>query len=247
MDVTLLGTGSALPTGDRYQAGLLVDGATSDHPFLVDCGAGTIHRIAQADYDVTDIQTLILTHHHLDHVADIPSLLKARWLRDNPTFTVLGPPGTRDYLEPSLSLDSLEDRVDMTIREIDDDGFAFAGHDVTTCATTHSAAGYAYRFDDALTISGDTEASPNVAALADGSSVLLHDCAYPDEDHTNHATPRALGRTLADTDVDRIYLTHLYPEAAAEAETMRRTVSDHVDATVSVASDLETLSIPASS
>ena len=46
MRVTFLGSGSAMPTGERFQTGILVqeDGRT----LLVDCGSGVLHRLQQS-------------------------------------------------------------------------------------------------------------------------------------------------------------------------------------------------------
>ena len=47
MQVTFLGTGSAMPTGSRMQTGLLLsDGRQS---LLVDCGSGILHRLANTE------------------------------------------------------------------------------------------------------------------------------------------------------------------------------------------------------
>lgn len=67
--------------------------------------------------------------------------------------------------------------------------------------------------------------SRSFARFADGSSVLVHDCAYYDEEEMNHATPHQLSQTLADVDIDELYLTHFYPDAAANADAMRLIVS----------------------
>jgi ribonuclease BN (tRNA processing enzyme) len=73
-------------------------------------------------------------------------------------------------------------------------------------------AGLAYRFGDAFAFSGDTEAFAGMGEFADGVSVLAHDCSFPDDvDVSNHPTPTRLGESLAGVDVERLYLTHLYP------------------------------------
>lgn len=244
MRITLLGTGSAIPTGDRYQTGLVVEPAEGAEPLLIDCGAGTIHRLVHAGYDLTEFGTLLLTHHHLDHVADIPSLLKARLMLDAPEAVIVGPPGTEDYLSSLLTVDRVADRTALRVREPDQSSFSVAGRDVETCETEHSEPGFAYRIDDLFAFSGDTAAAERIAEFADGAAVLVHDCAHLDETRSNHATPEALGRTLADADIGALYLTHLYPDAAANAERMRRTVREYVDADVRVAQDLEPIEIP---
>lgn len=82
-----------------------------------------------------------------------------------------------------------------------------------------------------------------VARFADGLSVLIHDYAYYDEEETNHATPHQLGQTLADVDIDKLYLTHFYPDADANANTIRQIVSDSVTVTVYIQIDLDTIQV----
>lgn len=78
MEIPILGTGSALPSPARLQAGLVV--TTDDTRLLVDCGGGVVHRLAQIGVDPRAIDGVLLTHHHLNHVADLPTLAKARVL-----------------------------------------------------------------------------------------------------------------------------------------------------------------------
>lgn len=244
MRVTLLGTGSALPSENRVQTGVCLE--QDDHHLLVDCGSGVTHRLAQAGIDHRDIDAVLLTHHHLDHVADLPTLAKARWLDDHPPLTVLGPSGTREVCANLFAVDDLEDRVDLTVRELDADSpeFDLGPYRVSTAEMEHSKPGFAYRFDDALTISGDTTPTPAIADLADGSEVLIHECAYPDGTETSgHSTPSALGRVLSDVDLDRVFLTHLFPESEAHEAEMTETVDRYTDAEVRVASDRDTVTI----
>ena len=246
MRVTLLGTGSALPSANRLQAGIHLE--RNDHHLLVDCGSGVTHRLTQTNIDHRDVDTVLLTHHHLDHVADLTTLAKARWLEGHPAFTVVGPPGTREICERLFGIDDLDTRIDLEITELDADPapFELGPYRVSTAQTKHSKPGFAYRFDDALTISGDTAPTRAVAALADGSNVLVHECAYPDgTDTETHSTPSALGRTLADVDVDvgRVLLTHLFPETEARTEDLSETVSQYTDAAVDVASDGDVVTI----
>ncbi|MFC7114635.1 MBL fold metallo-hydrolase [Natronoarchaeum sp. GCM10025703] len=243
MRVTVLGTGAAQTTGERYQTGILLE--AGDRSLLVDAGNGVFQRLAQLSRPAETIDTVLLTHLHLDHVADLSSIVKARVLSGRPECTVVGPPGTESTLRQLLAVDELWDRATLHVTEIEPGTHTVAGFDVTAVETDHSAYCLAYRFGDRFVFSGDTEASHAVARLADGCQVLLHDCAYPDShpDPSNHATPTSLGRTLseADADLDRLYLTHLYPAAADAIDELRSTVDSFVDASVQVPSDTDVL------
>jgi len=247
MKVTFLGTGSAMPTGDRFQTGLLVE-AGGDR-LLVDCGSGVLHRLARTEAGYEGVDTLLLTHHHLDHVSDLPVLMKARWLAGEASLTVAGPPGTRDLIDGLLGIHKyMQDRLDLTVREVEPaaGSFRLSGFDVAATETRHSMQCFAYRFtpagesDPTVAFSGDSEAFPELIEFADGAALLVHDCSFPDDvDVSNHPTPSSLGETLAaaDADLGRVYLTHLYPHTEGKHEEMLDSIADHYDGDVRFASD----------
>ena len=226
MHITLLGTGSAMPLPDRVQTGLLLE--RDDRSLLVDCGAGVLHRLANTDTGYEGVSSVLLTHHHLDHVNDLLALLKARWLSGEDHLEVVGPSGTKALLDSLIDdFDYLDGRVDLSVREVSPgESFSVAGFDVESHETVHSVECLAYRFpgredEGTFTFGADGEASPAIARFAEGSDLLLHDCSFPDEvDVDNHPTPAQLGEALAGADIDRLYLTHLYPHTNGEHEAM---------------------------
>ncbi|MFB6183952.1 MAG: MBL fold metallo-hydrolase [Haloarculaceae archaeon] len=245
MRVTFLGTGSAMPTGRRAQTGLLVE--RDDDRLLVDCGSGVLNALARTDPGYEGVDTVLLTHHHLDHVSDVLVLLKARWLAGEESLRVVGPEGTDALLDGLLDVhEYLRDRVDLTVREVRPGSFETAGFAVEAMETRHSMPCLAYRFEatdaggPAFVFSGDTEAFAELVGFADGAAVLAHDCSFPDDvDVSNHPTPSSLGAALAaaDADVGRIYLTHLYPHTEGRHEEMLDAVGDRYDGDVRFARD----------
>jgi len=253
MKLTFLGTGSAMPTGDRFQTGLLLE--SGDDRLLVDCGSGVLHRLARTETGYEGAGSLLLTHHHLDHVSDLPVLLKARWLAGAESLEIAGPPGTRDLVTGLLDVhEYMQDRLDLTFQEVDpsDGAFSIAGFDVTAMETRHSMQCLAYRFTPAgepgpaFVFSGDSEAFEDLATFADGAAVFVHDCSFPDEvDVSNHPTPSTLGATLADADAEfgRVYLTHLYPHTEGKHEEMLDSIREAYDGDVRFASDGLTIEV----
>jgi ribonuclease BN (tRNA processing enzyme) len=248
MQVTFLGTGSAMPTGERVQTGLLVE--SGEEPLLVDCGSGVLHRLAGTETGYEAVDHVLLTHHHLDHVSDLLALLKAKWLAGSESLSVAGPSGTRELLSDLLSVhDYLQDRVDLSVRDVPiaDAPFEFAGYGIDVAETVHSMPCHAYRIDrggPALTFSGDTEATESVADLADGSAVLVHDCSFPDSvDVSNHPTPSQLGAVLAGREFGTVYLTHLYPHADGEHAGMLDSIAEQYDGDVRFAREGTTVPV----
>ncbi len=243
MKITFLGTGSALPTGERFQTGILVQDA--DRSVLIDCGSGVLHRLQQSGVGYEAVSTVLLTHHHLDHVADLLPLMKARWLAGEEQLEIVGPQGTKSLVDDLLSVhEYMDGRLDLQIREVVPGEFSAAGFDISAYETRHSLPCLAYRFDDRFTFSGDSEAFAGLCNFAEESAILAHDCSFPDDvDVSNHPTPETLGRELAGREIGRVYLTHLYPHTDGRHEEMLDSIGVHYDGDVRFAEDLLTVSV----
>ena len=243
MRVTFLGTGSALPTGERFQTGIFVQDDGSG--LLIDCGSGVLHRLQQSGIGYDGVSTVLLTHHHLDHVADLLPLMKARWLAGEEHLEIVGPRGTKGLVDGLLDVhEYMDGRLDLQLREVAAGEFSIAGFDVSAYETRHSLPCLAYRFDDRFTFSGDSEAFAGLVNFADECAVLAHDCSFPDDvDVSNHPTPAELGEILAGRDIGRVYLTHLYPHTEGRHTEMLESIAAHYDGDVRFAEDLQTVSI----
>lgn len=237
MRVTFLGTGSAMPTGERFQTGLLLE--NDGRRLLVDCGSGALHGLARTNAGYEGVSSVLLTHHHLDHVADLLPLMKARWLAGEEHLEIAGPQGTKSLVDGLLEVhDYMRDRLDLSIREVGPYGFEIAGFDVEGYETRHSMYCLAYRFDDRFTFSGDSDAFEGLANFAEGSAVLAHDCSFPDSVEVDgHPTPTELGEALSDREIGRVYLTHLYPHTDGNHEEMLESIGEHYDGDVRFAED----------
>lgn len=226
LKVTLLGTGTGVPQPGRSQAAVLVE---DDRPLLFDCGAGTLLRLDQLGASLEALDTVILTHMHLDHVSDLLALANARFLSDLPPLQVFGPQGTDAYFQAAKSLYPNLAEMDAAVRELAPmDAISLDGFDIFAEEARHSVTALAYRLeteDKVLVYSGDTEPCSRVAALADGADLLVHECSFPEPfDVTNHSTPKKLGRMIRNQGIKRIVLTHLYPQAAGCEEQMAEQV-----------------------
>ncbi|MBC9987441.1 MULTISPECIES: MBL fold metallo-hydrolase [Haloferax] len=242
MRVTFLGTGSAMPVTGRAQTGLLLE--SDGNALLVDCGSGVLARLAETEVGYEGVSSVLLTHHHLDHVSDLMALVKARWLAGADSLEIVGPEGTEKLVEGLFDVhDYLRGRLDIQIREVGPTEFGIAGFDVMGFEVRHSMPTLAYRFSNErgeadFVFSGDTEAFSALGDFADGASVLAHDCSFPDDvDVSNHPTPSQVGEALAGRDIDSVYLTHLYPHADRVTDDLRASVSEQFDGEVRVAED----------
>jgi glyoxylase-like metal-dependent hydrolase (beta-lactamase superfamily II) len=73
------------------------------HTYVVDAGDGVTRRIAEAGFNVRDVGTIFITHHHDDHTAGLGTLMSVAWdnQRTKP-ISVYGPPKTEDLVKAAV-------------------------------------------------------------------------------------------------------------------------------------------------
>src|SRR6476659_9412099 len=76
--VTLLGTGSPIPSMNRFGPSILVEAGREK--LLFDAGRGALQRLAQAKVRWQDVDGVFFTHLHSDHVVGFPDLWLSGWL-----------------------------------------------------------------------------------------------------------------------------------------------------------------------
>jgi ribonuclease BN (tRNA processing enzyme) len=206
LEVIVLGSGGPRPFG-RASASyiILVDGTPR---ILMDAGPGSFLRIGELGLDVSSVDTVLLTHLHIDHSGDLAAFFNARALSsDGPiTYRIFGPDGGGLFPKTSRFVDLLVgdkgafeyqktfgadekfivkdlainlDSAQTTI--LDDHGLV-----IEEIATHHGdCPSVAYRITYkgvALVYSGDMDASalPNLVRLAQNADLLIFNCAVLD-------------------------------------------------------------------
>ncbi len=241
-NITLLGTGVAIPQKERVQSGILLDYA--DNPILLDCGAGVLQRLVEVECDHTKIDNVILSHLHLDHVADVLPLIKANWLCDKNHISIFGPIGTKEWMSALLDIYPYLHDVKIDITELKpSDSFTVDDMQIECIPTVHSmpSLGYKVHADSVFLYSGDTEPVKSIIDASSDCRLLIHECSFPDSvsDVTNHTTPTPLGNMLKNGGPDELVLTHLYPHTRGFEGEMVRTIMDACGVPVHIGSDLE--------
>lgn len=107
--VTLLGIGAPPPVMPQFGPSTLVE--AGGQKFLIDAGRGVLQRLGQIEVRWQDVDGVLLTHLHSDHVVGFPDLWLTGWLvapgRDRP-LQVWGPRGTKkmmSHLEQAYEFD----------------------------------------------------------------------------------------------------------------------------------------------
>jgi ribonuclease Z len=205
MHVTLLGTGGPRPDPDRAGPATLIDAA--GRLLLVDAGRGVCLRLAQAGVGLDEIDGVLITHHHFDHIGDLGDVILAGWnLGRNVPLQIIGPPGTAAIVEALLStiyrsdiafrlredemmggsLRPVEDMV--AVSEVGDGWSGMVGEvQISVGEVDHgdvldlpdwTALGFRFEGDGrSVAVSGDAVPSPALVELAAGVDLLVM-CSY---------------------------------------------------------------------
>jgi ribonuclease Z len=104
MKITLLGTGSPLPSVTCAGPSTLVQ---ADNQFiLVDAGRSVVPRLLGAGVPLPFVGAVFLTHLHSDHICDLNDVITTRWI-SSPAATPLpiyGPIGTKKMIDGLLAM-----------------------------------------------------------------------------------------------------------------------------------------------
>lgn len=216
MEITVLGSGAAYPRAGGACSGFLV-GSNTTHVWL-DAGNGTFARLLE-HINYRDLDALVLTHGHLDHVADVIPLMYA--LGFDPelppaTLPVYAPFDVAPMLKSPLSAMSKE--MFKKVFEFRPIEHRFEVGDVrfVPFKTQHPAETFGVRMeaDGAVAVyTSDTGTFPELVGSCRDADLLICEATYVDgieAERGVHMWAREAGRVAADAKVKRLVLTHIW-------------------------------------
>ncbi len=224
MEAIILGSGGAVPRPDRTPCAVLVMAAGLN--LILDLGSGVLHRLAQEGVDYDDLDAILITHYHMDHTLDLWAYFFAAQM---PGFTARGqvtfiaPEGFETLqagLEAAYGHWAVAPPGLLDVHLIDPNAFhslqPAPGLEVKTAPANHKPESVAYRVEadgKSLVYTGDTDYSESIVELAQGAELLIAECSMPEDfKKDGHLIPSLAGRMAAAAGVERLVLTHLYPE-----------------------------------
>jgi ribonuclease BN (tRNA processing enzyme) len=240
MTVTILGSGTCVPSLERSSCAILVELGTSK--VLIDSGAGTMRRLLESGITIFDLSHIFYSHFHPDHSGELVPLLFATKYPDNRRrrnpLTICAGVGFNKFFNglkkvygPWIELDPGV----LSIFELNTSGpdaVRFDDFTVKSLPVNHNPESLAYRIVDAdnrsVVYTGDSDVCDNLVAIARDADLFICESALPDALKVDgHLTPSLAGEIAAQANVGRLVLTHFYPECdrADVAKECRKTYS----------------------
>ncbi|HEY6388880.1 MAG TPA: MBL fold metallo-hydrolase [Candidatus Acidoferrum sp.] len=206
LEVVVLGSGGPRAFGRAGSSYIVLVGGRPR--ILVDAGPGAFLRIGELDLHLDKVDTVLLTHLHIDHSGDLAAFFNARALTSDGSisYRIFGPDGAGLFPKTSRFVNLLVGDggafayqrtfgadESFTVRDlaisldsartkiVDEDGLI-----VEEIATHHGdcpSVAYRISYKNAVVVfSGDMDASalPNLVQLAKNADLLIFNCAVLD-------------------------------------------------------------------
>lgn len=243
LHVALCGSGSPLP--DPTRAGPCSAVIAGDKIFIVDIGGGAVRNIGRMGLPLTNVEALVLTHFHSDHIDGMGELLLQRWAGGGhkSPLPVIAPEGVTaitDGLNAAYAAD-FQYRIDhhgkatMAPSGAGSVGQPFALEDGQDSAVIYDKDGvkitafrvnhepvdpaFGYRFDykdRSIVFSGDTSKVKSVETACNGCDIMVHEALNREMVGKMEAAAKKLGNKRIAKIMFDIPDYHATPVEAAE-------------------------------
>ena len=204
-EITVLGTGSMVPTKDRNVSALYLE--YDGEGMLFDCGEGTQRQMSVAGISRAKVRRVFITHWHGDHVAGLIGLIQTIGNAGCPeTLYVYGPAETKEKMFHLLNATIFENKVDLKVHELKPDReelhlfLETEGYEVWCTPTDHGVPCLAYAWQEKDRVRVDMAAcarfgltqGPLIGKLQRGESVEVNGTRVNPKDVTYKVTGKRL-------------------------------------------------------
>jgi len=281
--LAILGTGAGPVAGRTRKMTshvMLSNGAA----YVLDCGLGVTDSFAQTGIPFSALRSIFITHHHADHNIEYGPLLVIGWIQGMQlSVRAFGPPPlqamTQDFLRAyKTTIDfwaedyKIKPLGMIEVSEVSGAAPVMQDENVRVSAIlvehppVKPALGYRFDFHDrSIAFSGDTAPREEVARMAKGVDVLVHEAMYTPAVEgyaraliaggsqvnfdifmahmkADHTPLEDVGRIAAEAGVKTLVLSHLSPALdSISDETWRTPVAKSFKGEIIVARDFTVL------
>lgn len=225
MKVTVIGYWGAYPAAGSATSGYLFE--KDGFNLLVDCGSGVLSRVQQFK-KVNELDAVILSHYHHDHIADIGPLQYACLVQNtlaetNEKLPIYG------HQEKDHKFDMLTHQHTKGIPYNPEEMLQVGPFTIEFQKTNHPVSCYGMRItdgDDTAVYTADTSYFEEWASFASQADLLITDTNFykdMDAEKAGHMTSTEAAKIAENANVKTLWLSHLphfgkLPRLLQEAE-----------------------------
>ncbi len=252
MIVTVLGA-CANQTAMREGVSLLVESDVRGDALLIDTGPGIVAALGRAARDASELNAVLLTHSHGDHVLGFAYFVWQRY------YERLGATPAQD-----LHVYALKNVADLAIATLsgcysetqfpfvvhvhhldDQSSFAHGTLRVEICRTAHTTPSIGcaiYTADAKVAYSADTLPTPAFTELAKGTSLLFHEGMWTEEmrglaNRAMHSTAKDAADVATQCGAQQLILLHIFPKFIGRESELLSEAREFYSGSISVPMD----------
>ncbi|MET3683502.1 ribonuclease BN (tRNA processing enzyme) [Alkalibacillus flavidus] len=211
MKWTVIGSWGAYPEAEGATSCYLVeqDGFT----LVIDLGSGALSRLQQY-IDLSDIDAVVISHFHHDHVADIGAFQYSCLVKEQ-LGEIEGPVSIYAAADGVTDFDELDHIATAGRLYRIEKPLELGPFTLSFIQTKHPKSCHAIRVENgesAVVYTADTAFFPELAGFAKGSDLLIAESSFydgMDGSGPGHMTSTECGQLARDASVSQLWLTHL--------------------------------------
>ncbi|KGM95203.1 metallo-beta-lactamase [Clostridium novyi A str. 4552] len=211
MKITVIGCWGSFPEKDEATNGYLLQ--TEGHNILVDCGSGVLSKV-QNYIPLNEIDTVVLSHYHGDHAADVAplqyeALMSRKMGIRKEDLKIYCHNLTDDFnkltLKGASQGNKIDDNTEINIGDLKVT-FRWVKHAVPTLAMRFEQNGKSFVY------SGDTEWCDGIVDISKDADLFICECNLFNRDLgkvNGHLTAGEVGKIAKMNNVKKLVLSHL--------------------------------------
>jgi ribonuclease BN (tRNA processing enzyme) len=212
MNITVIGYWGGYPAKNEATSGYLLE--ADSFKILVDCGSGVISQL-QNYLDPEELDAVLLSHYHHDHVCDVGPLQYARLIKGYlgetlPSLPIYG------HKEDELGFNNLTYKEITTgVGYNPSEQLKIGPFTFSFLKTKHPAPCYAIKIettDTTVLYTADTSFFDELIPFTKGADLLICECNLykgMDGNSAGHMTSTDAGKLAKEAEVGEVLLTHL--------------------------------------
>lgn len=211
MKLTALGVWGGYPTRDAGTTSYLLQ-SEEGFNLLLDAGSRAVTEL-EHELSPNDLDAIILSHYHEDHIADLGALRQYRQLQTmKPEILPIYGHQENEYEFSKLSLENVSEGIAYDV----ENGTSVGPFDIQFLKTVHPVICYAMRIVEratgqVLVYTGDTGYFAGLVDFSKDADILLADVYFFKDKAKmpNHLSSVEAGEIAAQANVKKLILTHL--------------------------------------
>lgn len=211
MKLTALGVWGGYPTRDAGTTSYLLQ-SEEGYNLLLDAGSRAVTEL-EHELSPNDLDAIILSHYHEDHIADLGALRQYRQLQTvKPEILPIYGHQENEYEFSKLSLENVSEGIAYDV----ENGTSVGPFDIQFLKTVHPVICYAMRIVEratgqVLVYTGDTGYFAGLVDFSKDADILLADVYFFKDKAKmpNHLSSVEAGEIAAQANVKKLILTHL--------------------------------------